>query len=77
MNTEIVILCLTGIGWLIGQWILKNRELEYKHFEKKAAAYQEFLNTFIDLAIQQKTGKKVSDQKFLSATIEFKKKVMI
>lgn len=77
MSTEIVILCLTGIGWLIGQWILKNRELEYKHFEKKAAAYQNFLNTFIDLAVQQKTGKKVSDQKFLSAIIEFKKKVMI
>ncbi len=77
MNMEIIILCLTGIGWLIGQWILKNRELEYKHFEKKAETYQQFLNTFIDFTIQQKTGKKVSYQDFLNSIIEFKKKVMI
>ena len=77
MSVEIVILCLTGIGWLIGQWILKNRELEYKHFERKAEVYQKYLNSFIEMAIDIRHGKPINLQQSYQPLLEFKEAILI
>ena len=77
MSVEIVILCLTGIGWLIGQWILKNRELEYKHFERKAEVYQKYLNSFIEMAIDIRPGKPINLQQSYQPLLEFKEAILI
>ena len=77
MNIEIIILGLTGIGWLIGQWILKNREIGYKHFEKKAEAYQKYLNSFIKMAIDIRYGKAINLQESYQPLLDFKEAILI
>lgn len=77
MSAEIIILCLTGIGWLIGQWILKNRELEYKHFDQKVEAYQKYLKSFVEMTIDIRKGNPIKLQEASQALIDFKEAVLI
>lgn len=75
LDKEYILLFLTGIGWITGQLILKNKEIEQKHFEKKALAYQNFISEFMNGAIQYK-GKE-RDKKLFKAMMDFKKTVLV
>ena len=77
MSAEIIILCLTGIGWLIGQWVLKNRELEYKHFDQKVEAYQKYLKSFVEMTIDIRKGKPINLKEGYDALLNFKEAVLI
>ncbi|MBQ3034369.1 MAG: hypothetical protein IJD28_08300 [Deferribacterales bacterium] len=77
MTAEVIILCLTGIGWLIGQWVLKRREIDYKHFEKKAEIYQKYLNAVIDMPINLRYRKNINLEYNSQLLLEFKKTILI
>ncbi len=56
ISMEYKLLSLTGIGWLIGQAYLKNKELEQNHINKKQVIYQEYINTFLDFFLKNKNN---------------------
>ena len=77
MSAEIIILCLTGIGWLVGQWILKNKELEYKHFDQKVEAYQKYLKSFVEMTINIRKAKPINFQEGYEALLNFKEAILV
>ena len=77
MKAEIIILCVTGLGWLIGQWWLKNKELSYKHFDQKVAAYQKYLTSFVEMSINIRKHKPINMEEGYRALLNFKEAILV
>ncbi len=76
ISSEFAMFFLGGVGWLIGQVFLKEKEIEQKHIEKKMEAYQKFINEFIDSMTIDKTNPN-RPEKLVKATLDLKKAILI